>query len=56
MVSGKVSKNLPATANRIANIIKPMNNKTLIPFDIFFDAIPAKNFNKIYKAAKINTV
>jgi len=55
-VNGNVSKNLPATANKTAKTINPINNNILILFDIFFELIAAKNLNKKYKAAKINTV
>mgnify|MGYP007004935970 CR=1 FL=1 len=37
IVSGKVNKNLPATANKIATTIKPINNIILTPCDIFFE-------------------
>ena len=55
-VRGKVNKNLPATANKIAMAIKPINNNILILCDIFFELIAAKNLNKKYKATKISTV
>ena len=38
-VSGKVSKNFPPTANKIAKINKPIMIKNLRPFEIFFDEI-----------------
>ena len=55
-VNGKVNKNLPATANKTAIAIKPINNNILILCDIFFELMAAKNLNKKYKATKISTV
>ncbi len=38
-VRGKVNKNLPPIANRIAIKSNPIISKILKPFDIFFDEI-----------------
>ena len=38
-VSGKVNKNLPPIANKIAKRIRPKIIKTLKLFDIFFEEI-----------------
>ena len=43
-VKGKLSKNLPPKANKIANKINPKININLIPFDNFFDEILAIYF------------
>ena len=45
-VSGKVNKNLPPMANKIAKIINPIIIKSLKPFDIFLDEILLINFSK----------
>ena len=45
-VSGKVNKNLPPMANKIAKIINPIIIKNLKPFDIFLDEILLINFSK----------
>ena len=45
-VRGKVNKNLPPNANKTAKIIKPIINKTLRVFDIFFDEMLLINFNR----------
>ena len=45
-VRGKVNKNLPATANKIAKAIKPIIKRNLSVFDIFFDEILLINFNR----------
>tara|TARA_Y100001935_G_C16984504_1_gene350435 strand:- start:307 stop:489 length:183 start_codon:yes stop_codon:yes gene_type:complete len=45
-VRGKDNKNLPPTANKTANNIKPIIINTLKVFDIFFDEILLINFNK----------
>ena len=45
-VSGKVNKNLPPMANRIAKIINPIIIKILRLFDIFLDEILLKNLSK----------
>ena len=45
-VSGKVNKNLPPNANKIAKIINPKNIKTLKLFDIFLDEILLINLKK----------
>ena len=42
-VRGKVNKNLPPIANKNARAIKPIINKTLKVFDIFFDEILLMN-------------
>ena len=41
-VRGKVNKNLPATANKIAKTIKPIIKRILRVFDIFFDEIKGR--------------
>ena len=45
-VSGKVNKNLPPIANKIAKMISPKIIKTLKLFDIFFDEILLINRNR----------
>ena len=45
-VRGKVSKNLPPIANKIAKIINPKIIKTLRLFDIFLDEIFVINFSR----------
>ena len=45
-VRGKVKKNLPPIANKIAKIINPKIIKILRPFDIFFDEILLINFKR----------
>ena len=45
-VRGKVNKNLPPIANRIAIKINPIIIKILRPFDIFFDEILLINFKR----------
>ena len=45
-VRGRVNKNRPLIANKTAKIIKPIINKTLKVFDIFFDEILLINFNR----------
>ena len=45
-VRGKVNKNLPATANKIAKIINPKMIINLRPFDIFLDEIFVINFSR----------
>jgi hypothetical protein len=44
-VNGKVNKNLPAIANKIAKIINPITIKNLRPFEIFLDEILLINLN-----------
>ena len=44
-VRGRVNKNLPPIANKIANIIKPKIIKTLRLFDIFLDEILVINLS-----------
>ena len=55
-VSGRVNRNLPPIANKIANKIKPIIIKDLSPFEIFFDEILLIYLNKMYKTAKITNV
>ena len=55
-MSGSVSKNLPPTANKTANITNTRNNRILKPLDIFLEAILVKILSKKYKPIKINTV
>ena len=43
---GKVSKNLPPMANKIAKIINPTIINNLRLFDIFFDEILLINFKR----------
>ena len=45
-VSGKVNKNLPPIANKIARSINPIIIKILRLFDIFFDEILLINLNR----------
>ena len=45
-VRGKVNKNLPPIANKIAIKSNPMMSKILKPFDIFFDEILLINFKR----------
>ena len=45
-VRGKVNKNLPPNANKIAKAINPIIIKNLRLFDIFFDEILLISFNK----------
>ena len=45
-VSGKVNKNLPPIANKIAKKISPKIIKTLKLFDIFLDEILLINLNR----------
>jgi hypothetical protein len=56
IVNGKDSKNFPPAANKIAKITNPTNKNNLKPWDIFFEAILAKNLSKKYKPTKNNTV
>ena len=55
-MKGKVNKNRPPTANKIASMINPKINKILRPFDIFFDEILLINFNRKYKIVKMTSV
>ena len=45
-VRGKVSKNLPATANKIAKTINPKTKIILRPFDIFFEEMLLINLRR----------
>ena len=45
-VRGKVNKNLPPIANKIAKTINPIIIKSLRPFDIFFDEIVLMNLSR----------
>ena len=45
-VRGKVNKNLPAIANKIAKIINPKIKIILRPFDIFFEEMLIINLRK----------
>ena len=45
-VRGKVNKNLPPIANKIAKIISPIIIKNLSVFDIFLDEILVTNLSK----------
>ena len=56
IVRGNVNKNFPASMNKTANIINPINNKTLRLLEIFFDAVLAKSLKIKYKQTKISTV
>jgi hypothetical protein len=56
IVKGKDNKNFPPIANKIAKITNPTNKKNLKLWDIFFEAILAKNLSKRYKLIKNNTV
>ena len=56
IVSGKVNKNFPPTANRIAKIINPNKIDILKTLTIFFEEIFEKNLSKKYKVVKINSV
>ena len=46
IVKGKVNKNLPPIAKRIAIKSNPKISKILRPFDIFFDEILLINFKR----------
>jgi hypothetical protein len=45
-VSGKVSRNLPPIANRIAKKINPIIISSLKPFESFFDEILLMYFKR----------
>ena len=45
-VSGKLSKNFPPKANRIAKPIDPKKINILRFFDIFLDGVFANDFNR----------
>ena len=45
-VNGKLNKNFPPKANKIANAIDPKKIGFLRFFDIFFDEVPTNDFNK----------
>ena len=55
-VSGKLSKNLPPKANKIAKTINPKKINFLKLFDIFLADIFAINFNAKYIIPKIISV
>ena len=45
-VKGKVNRNFPPTANKIAKAINPKIIKILRPLDIFFEEILLMNLNR----------
>ena len=55
-VRGKVNRNLPPIANKIAKMINATIIRDLRPFEIFFEEILLIYLNKMYKTAKITNV
>ena len=55
-VNGRVSRNLPPIANKIAKIISTNIVRNLTPFDILFGEILDHHFNKKYIKVKITSI
>ena len=55
-VSGRVNKNFPPTANKIAKRISPIIKIILRPFDIFFEEMLLINLSRKYKIVKMTSV